>query len=86
MTTSLTPMFNMYTSKLNSLGILDSNNFIDIDALEKEANEFFLMIPTINIPIGSTAIPITKEDVNKFITELFSKGDIEEVIYLPCQN
>ena len=86
MVTSLTPMFNMYSHKLMESNIMDSNGFIHIETLEKEMNDFFLMVPTINIPLGSSSLPITKEDVNKFITELFSKGDIEEVIYLPCQN
>ena len=86
MVTSLTPMFNMYSSKLMESNIMDSTGFIHIETLEKEVNDFFLMVPTINIPLGSASIPITKEDVNKLITELYSKGDVEEVIYLPCQN
>ena len=79
-------MLNMYSHKLMESNIMDSNGSIHIETLEKEVNDFFLMVPTINIPLGSSSLTITKEDVNKFITELFSKGDIEEVIYLPCQN
>lgn len=86
MTASLTPMINVYSVQMKKNGILDSNNQIDIDKFENESNEFFRLVPTINIPLGNVSIPITKKDVDKFITELFSKGDAEEVIYLPCHN
>lgn len=86
MVSSLTPMFNVYAHKLKSSGILDSNEFINIDLFEKSINEFFAVVPMINIPLGTSTLPITKQDVDRFVTELFSKGDIEEVIYLPCQN
>ena len=86
MTASLTPMFNVYSAQMNKSGILDSDNRVNINKFENESNEFFRLVPTINIPMGNTSIPITKKDVDKFITELFSKGDVEEVIYLPCCN
>ena len=86
MVTSLTPMFNAYTSKMKFSGILDFEDFINIDKFEKEANDFFIMIPTINIPLGSSSLPITKKEVDSFITELYSKGIVEDVIYLPCLN
>ena len=83
---SLTPVVGMYEAKMREKDILDANDKLNIDNFSKAANDFFLTFPTINIPVAGAAVAITKVDTVLFIKELESKADIDEVIYLPCQN
>ena len=86
MATSLAPMFNTYAYKLKASNIMDEDNRIYIEGLQEKAEEFFSMVPAINFPFNSSTLTITKKDVDEFIKELYLYADVEEVIYLPCQN
>ena len=83
---ALMPMFVSLAGSLKAKKILDPDNKIDINILEKEVNAFFKLIPIFNLPVGDTAIKITKKDLDPFIKELFQSGEVEEVIYLSCQS
>ena len=84
--TSLAPIFTPQLVQMKKAGLIDDRDFIDIDLLEKKTTEFFSMVPVVNFPFGETTLSITKQDADKFIKDLFAAGDLEEIIYLPCQN
>lgn len=86
MVNAISPMFYMHFASMKAKGIITNNDLIDIEKLEQESDQLFRYIPIINIPMGNANIAITKEDVCKFIEDLYKHGDIDEVIYLPCHN
>lgn len=83
---SLVPVFNMYKPKLVKADIIDDTDRLDIDKLKEKSEEFFEIVPTLQIPIQGFKINITKKEVSEFIKDLYHYADVEEVIYLPCQN
>lgn len=83
---ALLPSFNLYSINMRNKNILDDEDRIDIDSLEKEATQFFSLIPIINLPFQNLKLSITSQDMINFINELKKNCDIDEVIYLPCQK
>lgn len=83
---SLVPVFNMYKPQMLKADLLDDVERLDIDKFKKEADKFFEVVPTLTIPIQGFKIAITKKEVKEFIKDLYHYGDVEKVIYLPCQN
>ena len=88
LTTSIAPMVNAYSGHLISNGILDSEDRIDILKLKEKCDQFFSVVPMLNIPIENTKISITSTDVELLFKDLekYSEVDSQEVIYLPCSH
>lgn len=84
--TSFAPMFNSIKPSFLKKGILDETDRVDIDKLKFEAEKFFDVVPTLQVPIQGHKFAITLEEVRKFIKDLYNYADVDEVIYLPCQS
>lgn len=79
--TSISIMFMPQIPALTKLGIIEDNNF-NIEVLEQKITQVFTYAPTLNFPIGTSSIQITKKDVLDFIKDLKENSFVEDVIYL----
>jgi hypothetical protein len=84
--TSLMPMFNQNASRMMLAGILDEDNRIDVDALEKKLIEMFNITPYFHIPVGEAKVVICKKDIELFLADLKKYSEVDQVIYLPCNK
>lgn len=82
---SLNPAFSQYFSLMEVNGLM-KDSCIDVELLDQKTKEFFLVVPVLNFPLGQQTLSITKQDADAFIKDLFKYADVEEIIYLPCQN
>lgn len=83
---SLSILLNAHLTKLKSLGIIDNEDRVDIDVLEKQLLQIFSITPILNIPIAGGTFNLTKDDAINFINDLTASAEIDDVIYLSCQN
>lgn len=79
---SFLPLFNMYSQKLISSGIMDENHRVDLEILTEKINNFFMCTPIINVPIAGTTVSITQTDAESFLKDLEKYGEVDHIIYL----
>lgn len=83
---SFLPIFNSYSHRLISSGIMDDLYRVDVEKLAEKSKELFTVTPTINIPVAGSVVTLTKKDADAFLKEVEKYGEVDQVIYLPCQN
>lgn len=83
---SLNPAFSHYFALMKAKGIIGEDERIDVDLLNQEVGKFFKVVPILNFPIVQQTITINRKDADAFIKDLFKSADVDEIIYLPCQN
>lgn len=83
MATSMNPVFATYWGMMKAAGLVDSEERVNVNLFVEKVEQFFKVVPVLNIPLGSQTFQVTKLDVEEFIKGLERVAEVEEVICLP---